>query len=149
MYWTPLGEPSPTEGSTPTGNGGVFSFDVNATDFASGGMGTLTYSTQQADLPPGLTLSPAGVLSGTPTTSGTYTFLVTATDSSGAIGTTSYTVVINAQLLVTTPSLINWTAGFAGYSQQLSVTGGTGNIVSSAISDTLPPGLSSLISHQR
>ena len=37
-------------------------------------------------LPPGLTLSSAGVLSGAPTTPGTYNFSLTAADSSGAPG---------------------------------------------------------------
>ncbi len=49
---------------------------------ASGGTGTFTYSLIAASgaLPAGLTLSSAGVLSGTPTTMGTYSFLVVAVD---------------------------------------------------------------------
>jgi len=39
---------------------------------------TFTYT---GTLPPGLTLSPAGVLSGVPTASGVYTFTVVITDS--------------------------------------------------------------------
>ncbi len=49
---------------------------------ASGGTGTFTYSVIAGSgaLPAGLTLSSAGVLSGTPTTSGAYSFLVVAVD---------------------------------------------------------------------
>ncbi len=108
---------------------------------ATGGTGTLTYTAPSVNLPPGLTLSAAGVLSGTPTTVGSYTFLVTVTDSVGATGTKSYTINVNAALAITTTGLVNWTAGFAGYSQQLSVTGGTGTVLGSAISASLPPGL--------
>jgi len=43
-------------------------------------------------LPPGLTLSPAGVLSGTPTTIGVYTFTVKATDADGMAGAQQYTM---------------------------------------------------------
>ena len=43
----------------------------------------LTFATTTGTLPTGLTLSSAGVLSGTPTAAGSYTFTVTATDSRG------------------------------------------------------------------
>ena len=42
----------------------------------AGGTGTYTWSVSQGELPPGFTLSPDGVLSGTPTTVGTTTFKV-------------------------------------------------------------------------
>ena len=48
---------------------------------ASGGSGTYAW-TETGTLPPGLTLSAAGQLSGTPLTAGTYPFTVTATDAS-------------------------------------------------------------------
>ena len=48
------------------------------------------------NLPPGLALDPAtGVLSGTPTTEGTYDFSITATNSVGA-ATQNYTLVVTA-----------------------------------------------------
>jgi YVTN family beta-propeller protein len=52
------------------------------------------------DLPPGLTLSSAGILSGTPTTPGSYTFTVTATNATSgidpAVASRTYTLVIAA-----------------------------------------------------
>src|SRR5205807_2196922 len=60
---------------------------------------TFTASGADGAVPPGLTLStssPSATLSGTPTTAGTYTFTITATDT-GAGGqsvTGSYTMVI-------------------------------------------------------
>lgn len=52
-------------------------------------------------LPPGLTLSSGGVLSGTPTTSGTFTFTVQATDADGIAGLRTYTISIAANTLPT------------------------------------------------
>ena len=48
---------------------------------ASGGIATYTYTLAEGELPDGLILTPTGTLSGTPTTSGSYTFKVQATDS--------------------------------------------------------------------
>ena len=50
------------------------------------GTGPRTFSTTDA-LPDGLTLNSSGVISGTPTTAGTTSFTVTATDSLGALCT--------------------------------------------------------------
>src|SRR5262249_30448272 len=58
-----------------TANVAGYSQNISAT----GGTGTFGYSST-GTLPPGLTLSTSGVLSGTPTNPGTYTFAVTATD---------------------------------------------------------------------
>jgi large repetitive protein len=45
-------------------------------------------------LPSGLTLSGSGVLSGTPTTTGTYDFTVGATDSLGNTGSIYYSLSV-------------------------------------------------------
>ena len=49
-----------------------------------------------ADLPPGLSLSAAGVLSGTPTAGGSYTFTVEGEDGNGFTASREYTVTIIA-----------------------------------------------------
>jgi DNA-binding beta-propeller fold protein YncE len=63
---------------------------------ASGGTGPYSFSlaADSSPLPPGLTLSSDGTISGTPTAAGTYTFTIVATDSDGCRGrlTTSLTV---------------------------------------------------------
>ena len=63
---------------------------------ASGGTPPYTFGVLAASLPPGLSLSSAGVLSGTLSTSGTFSFTVTATDANGCTGNQPYTVVIAA-----------------------------------------------------
>jgi hypothetical protein len=63
---------------------------------ASGGIGPYTFAVSSGALPPGLTLSAGGVLSGTPTSSGSFTFTITATDSVGCQGTRTYNITIAA-----------------------------------------------------
>ena len=60
---------------------------------AAGGTGTKTFGFT-GTLPSGLSLSTAGVLSGTPDTPGSYNFTIVATDTVGATGSQAYTVVI-------------------------------------------------------
>jgi Putative Ig domain len=48
---------------------------------ATGGVLPYRWSLDLGPVPPGLTLSTAGVISGTPTTTGTFTFTVRVTDS--------------------------------------------------------------------
>ncbi len=67
---------------------------------ASGGTAPYSFTNSAGSLPPGLTLQSGGILSGTPTTTGVFTFTVTATDSLGCNGSNTYTVVIS-----TCPSL--------------------------------------------
>jgi Putative Ig domain/Carboxypeptidase regulatory-like domain len=47
-------------------------------------------------LPPGLSLSPDGTISGTPTQTGTFTFTVKATDTDGMAGAQQYSVTVTA-----------------------------------------------------
>jgi len=68
------------------------SVQIHATDSASGQ--TLTYSA--TGLPAGLSINTStGLVSGTPTTAGTYTTTVTAKDTTGASGSASFTWTVN------------------------------------------------------
>jgi hypothetical protein len=69
----------------------------SATITAVGGSGKYTYALPTSStLPRGLSLSPSGVLSGTPTVAGTYSFLVQARDASspGLTGTQTFTLTV-------------------------------------------------------
>ncbi|MBR0555667.1 autotransporter domain-containing protein [Ciceribacter sp. L1K23] len=59
---------------------------------AANGTAPYSYAVTSGALPSGLSLSPAGVLSGTPTTAESRTFTVTATDVYGATGNRVYSV---------------------------------------------------------
>jgi hypothetical protein len=63
--------------------GTAYSQNVGTVAHVSGGVTPYTYALSGGALPTGLTLSTAGVISGTPTAAGTSNFTVTVTDSSG------------------------------------------------------------------
>ncbi len=114
-----------------------------ATIVASGGTPPYTWSLAAGSLPPGLAMQPtAGVISGTPTSPGTFTFTVAAQDSSPTpqTQTQSLTVVVGAPLAITTTTLTNATPN-TNYSATLQSTGGVGALTWTLASGALPTGL--------
>jgi hypothetical protein len=79
-------------GAQSTTVGTAVSLQISATDSASGQ--TLTYSA--AGLPAGLSISSSGLITGTPTTAGTYSVTVTAKDTTGATGSASFSWTIRS-----------------------------------------------------
>jgi len=119
--------------------GTPFSTQVNI----FGGVGAHTASISNGSLPAGLTLDPAtGIISGTPLTSGSFSFTVQVTDSSTAPATTSQalTIRIGAPLVISNASLFDGVVGIA-YSETLNSTGGLGNTTWSIASGALPLGI--------
>lgn len=76
---------------------------------ASGGS-AYTWSMSGGSLPDGLTLGPDGTLTGTPATSGSYTFTVKVT-SGGRSTTEQLTLVVIAKLTATAPADQTWEVG--------------------------------------
>jgi hypothetical protein len=111
--------------------GGVLNSTYSQQLAATGGTGASTYtwstnSTGTTSLAAvNLTLSSAGLVSGTPATTGTATFAATVTDSASHTATVTFTVTASNQLTVTTSSLPAAYSG-VGYSQQLAAAGGSG-----------------------
>ncbi len=92
-------------------------------------------------LPPGLALSPAGTVSGTPTGGGTYTFTAQVTDSGARTASKLLTLAINVTpLAVSTTALPNAQLSVS-YSQALSATGGVLPYTWGLASGGLPQGL--------
>ncbi len=58
----------------------------------TGALGAPKFSVTAGALPPGLTLSSIGLISGTPTATGTFNFTVTVNDASGCSGSASYSI---------------------------------------------------------
>ncbi len=111
---------------------------------ASGGTTPYTWSRSSGTLPTGLTLGSSGIISGTPTATGTFSFTVKVTDSASTRAsvskTFSITVSSNVQpLSITTTALPNGTVGTA-YSQNLAATGGLAPY-SWSYNGTLPAGI--------
>jgi putative Ig domain-containing protein len=71
-----------------------------------GGTGTATWSVDAGSLPPGWSLNSSGLLSGTATTDGSYTFAIKATDSANPPQTarSQYTLQIAEPLVITSPA---------------------------------------------
>ncbi len=108
---------------------------------ATGGLTPYTWSITSGALPAGLTLAASsGVISGTPTATGTSTFTIQALDANLTAATKSLTIVIYVPLVVNTTSLTFGMTGVA-YSQALSATGGLAPYTWSISSGTLPAGL--------
>jgi hypothetical protein len=84
------------------------------------------------------------VISGTPSTAGTFSGLVfTLTDSNGATASSgSLSIIVNPAPSITTSSLPGWDQNVPGYSIALAASGGTGSYSSwTQTSGTLPAGL--------
>src|SRR5579864_751863 len=90
-------------------------------------------------LPTGLSLSSSGVISGTPSATGSFNFTVTAADLASS-GSQAYTVVINSAPSITTASLPDGKVNTA-YSQTVGVAGGTSPYSFSVSAGALPSGL--------
>jgi hypothetical protein len=108
-----------------------------ALDFSDGGT-----------LPPGLTITDSttnlqqAIISGTPTTAGVYTVTITATDSTGASGSTTFTWTITNTVTVD-PATLSGVVGTA-FSHQLTATDSDSSITTfvwTQTGGTLPTGL--------
>ena len=135
--------PALTITSTTAPNGSVglaYSFVLTAQNGTPG----YTWSIVSGALPAGLSLNPSsGLISGTPTTAGSYSFTVKVTDSGSPQQTQSLpfsNVSIAAGLTITTTYLPNGTAGTA-YTGPLAAQNGNPPYTWSVASGSLPAGL--------
>ncbi|WP_374442808.1 choice-of-anchor J domain-containing protein [Epilithonimonas sp.] len=60
----------------------------------TGALGTPSFAITAGTLPPGLTLSSSGTISGTPTATGTFNFTATVADASGCSGSQNYSITV-------------------------------------------------------
>jgi uncharacterized protein (TIGR03437 family) len=94
---------------------------------STGGTSPYTWSVSSGNLPTGLTLSQAGLLSGTPAAYGTFSFALQASDSSGpsmSAGPSNFQITVIPQILsINTTSLTTWVVNNA-FTQTLTATGG-------------------------
>jgi len=122
--------------------GAAASLQLNATDSAAGQ--TLTYTA--TGLPAGMSISGSGLISGTPTTAGTDSVIVTATDSTGASGSAAFSYTVNPAtgadtVTVTSPGSQSATVGTAASLQISGSDSASGQALAYSAAG-LPPGLS-------
>ena len=110
---------------------------------AAGGTTPYTWSVTAGALPAGVTLSSAGLLSGTPTVTGTFNFTARVTDGASATTTRAFTLKINTvtALSFTTGATLRSGVVGAAYEDGISVTGGTAPYTQAVTAGAPPTGL--------
>jgi hypothetical protein len=121
--------------------GGIRGQTYSTTLAGKGGFPPYAWSLSTGSLPAALSLSSAGVISGVPNVTGTFTFTVSLKDSALGEVKTTFTLSISDLLAITTACpLPDGTAGTA-YSLTLAASGGTPAYAWSVSAGALPSGL--------
>jgi hypothetical protein len=121
--------------------GAVVGDAVSATLQSTGGSSPVTFALASGSLPPGVTLSPNGVLAGTPATTGAFAIIVRATSADQQTATVSLVLVVRARLAITTTALPNAVRG-QPYSTGLNATGADSVYTWFVDAGSLPAGVS-------
>ena len=135
---------SPLAISTTGLNDGAVNSPYSQTLTATGANGTLTWSVKSGILPAGLSLSAAGVISGTPTTPTSGTSVSIQVQDSGPPQQTvskTFTIRVAAPLTVTTPASLPGAIVGVPYSTTLLAGGGISPFTWSVTAGSLPGGL--------
>lgn len=128
-----------TIGSSSLSEGEV-GLDYNASLQISGGNPPYFLSIIKSSLPSGLSLSPEGIIAGTPSKAETKSFTVQAADYVGSSVCRKFKIKILEALSITTKNLIKGRAG-KYYKETLNVKGGIPPFSWSLVSKNLPNGL--------
>ncbi|HHQ4756325.1 TPA: putative Ig domain-containing protein, partial [Aeromonas hydrophila] len=116
---------TPTLAITPTTlPDGTQGTAYNQTVTATGGSAPYTYAITAGSLPAGLSLNTSsGMISGTPSVSGTFNLTLTATDANSATGSQAYSLVINGLPPVANAVSATVAANSSANSITLNITG--------------------------
>jgi hypothetical protein len=115
----------------------------------SGGTAPYTFAVTVGAIPVGLSLTPAGVLAGTPTAAGSPSFTIRGTDANGCFASVAYTIIVAAApppppvcpaIGVAPATLPDGTVGIA-YSQTIVGSAGTAPYTFGVTAGALPTNL--------
>jgi uncharacterized protein (TIGR03437 family) len=123
--------------------GGTVGATYEAALAASGGTPPYRWSLASGSLPPGLSLTTGGQISGTPSAAGTFGFTVRVQDAANGNATRGLSITMAAAggpLLVLTESLPGGVLG-QQYAERLIAGGGVTPYAWTVVSGVLPPGL--------
>lgn len=109
---------------------------------AGSGVAPFAFSVTAGALPPGLTLSGAGLLAGTPSTVGSYAFTVQVADADDVRGTRAYTMSVACPVIALSPPTLPDAQLGVPYAQSIAAAGGSAPYGFTVTSGELPPGLS-------
>jgi large repetitive protein len=113
---------------------------VSSTDPVTGPQVNATWSVKSGTPPPGITLSASGALSGTPTTEGSYQFVVQAVNG-GISDTETYTITVRQPVVVSlAPQLPKSEVG-VDFNSAVKVSGGSGTYTLALAGGALPTGV--------
>ncbi len=123
--------PSPTVG-TP----------YNTSLTPTGAKPPVTFFLAVGPMPPGLALSSSGVISGTPTTIGQFSFAVGLTDANGCSAEALYTVFVSCPTISISPNSLPGGIEFSNYpAQTFTASGGTPPYIFTQTGGSLPAGM--------
>ncbi|MCC7340212.1 MAG: putative Ig domain-containing protein [Bryobacterales bacterium] len=109
---------------------------------AAGGTGSRAWSLAQgSSMPPGLTLTSGGAITGTPTQPGIFNFTAVVTDSLGVPGSKLLAISVNSGLSIVTPATLPGAQVSVTYSTTIAAAGGVPPYNFSANPSQLPPGM--------
>jgi len=117
---------------------------ITNTNPVQGSPASASWSIQSGTLPAGVTLSSAGVLSGTPTTEGSYTFVVRAVGGGGASDTETENLVVHQPVVASSPfrgAPVQKAEVGVPFTAAQTATGGNGTFTWALASGALPAGL--------
>ena len=147
IYTITINPPPPLSITSTAMANGIVGTAYSSAIASSGGVPQLTWSVPPGTLPPGLELNTSsGLISGTPTTAGVYTFFPTVTDSAiprqkftAKTGVTISVLTVSQPQSVTPPLPPGDVA--VGYTASLVATGGVAPYTWSITNGQLPSGL--------
>jgi hypothetical protein len=118
---------------------GIANSAYSATLSAIGGAAPYAWNVSSGNLPPGLTLARTGIISGTPTATGSFAFTVAVADSEQppSVANGNLSITITPALQITSPS-ISYGSPNVYYSSTLAATGGAAPYTWAIVQGSLP-----------